>query len=200
MMLSKKDVLATLTTGLTTGLIAWRVLAYLGTEVVAGVLPTFSLVGIIPVLWLIGVEIGYILGRWIAFFNQFGRFAAVGFTNAAVDFGVLYLFIAYSNITAGVYFTVFKTVSFIVALIHSYFWNRTWSFDQKIDANGKEFIHFTIVAVASLIVNVTIASLVANAPHLGTADKVWAGIAAIVGSAASLFLSFAGYKLIVFKR
>jgi len=199
-MLSKKDVLATLTTGLTTGLIAWRVLAYLGTEVVAGVLPTFSLVGIIPVLWLIGVEIGYILGRWIAFFNQFGRFAAVGFTNAAVDFGVLYLFIAYSNITAGVYFTVFKTVSFIVALIHSYFWNRTWSFDQKIDANGKEFIHFTIVAVASLIVNVTIASLVANAPHLGTADKVWAGIAAIVGSAASLFLSFAGYKLIVFKR
>lgn len=198
-MLSKKDTVSAIITGLTTGVIGWQVLSYLGTTSV-GMLPSYALIVVVPILWLIGVEVGYILGRWIAFFNQFGKFAAVGFTNAAVDFGVLYLFIAYSSITSGIYFAVFKSVSFLVALTHSYFWNRTWSFSQKDNANRKEFINFAVVAIAGLVLNVTIATLVANAPHVGVTDKAWAGIAAIVGSAASLIFSFVGLKLIVFKR
>lgn len=198
MTLSKKDIRNILITGLTTGIVAWRVFLFLGKTDIAG-LPVEFLVFVFPVLWALGVQFGYLLGQWMPFFNQFGRFAAIGFTNFAVDSGVLYLFIASFHATSGIYFTLFKTASFCVAIIHSYLWNRTWSFEQKQGVGGREFISFALVAGLSLLLNVSIATLVAGLSH-GVSNEIWAGVAAIAGSAAALVFSFIGFRLLVFKR
>src|SRR3989344_992981 len=86
---------------------------------------------VVPVLWILGVNLGYFLGRWVVFFNQFGKFAAVGFTNAAVDFGILNLLIAYYGIVSGLGFSLFKATSFVVAVAHSYLWNKFWVFSSE---------------------------------------------------------------------
>ncbi len=201
---SRTDDVFAIITGLTTGFIGWLILAYLGIARVAGI-PAVALVFVIPCLWVAGVRLGYLLGRWLPFFNQFGKFTAVGFANAAVDFGVLYAFIAYSDIAQGFYYTIFKTVSFFVALLHSYFWNSTWTFANGDETrwNGREFLTFAYVAFMALLVNVGVASLVVNyieGSYFGFTPRAWAGIGAVVGSASALIFSFLGFKFVVFKK
>ena len=222
MKFTKKDLLFSIITGLTTGVIAWRILNFLGvsefhfgaSKVVCGIVqPCFTiysysiswfwLVIIVPILWIVGVNLGYFLGRWMNFFNQFGKYAAVGFTNAAVDFGILNLLIAWTGIAGGVYYTLFKISSVAVAVIHSYIWNRFWVFQSTDNQNRRaEFAKFLGVNIVAILVNVGVASFVVNFinPLFGLDAKVWANIGAVAGSAVALTLTFVGLKLAVFKQ
>lgn len=199
--LSRNDVRSAIITGLTTGIIAWQLVAFLLPVIPFGLNPA-SFVVLVPILWLVGVQLGYFLARYFAFFRRFGRFAAIGFTNAAVDFGVLFLLIGLTEHNTGFYFSLFKGVSFVVASIHSYYWNKFWAFDAgKSEGGVGEAAKFFAVAGVSVAVNVLAASLVVAVGPLGgiTPDQ-WALVAAVVGSAVALVFSFVGYKLYVFHK
>jgi putative flippase GtrA len=198
-LLSKFDIRSALITGLTTGVVLWRVMLFLGHATIMGV-PTGLFALIVPVLWLAGVQLGYFLGMWMQGFIQFGRFVAIGFANAAVDFGVLYLLIAATGLAAGIAYSAFKTISFSVATFHSYYWNKHWTFESSRSRDGKEFLSFLFVAVGSLLVNVAIASAVLGLRPDGITPASWAGIAAIAGSGVALIFSFLGFRMFVFKR
>ncbi|MDP2647955.1 MAG: GtrA family protein [Candidatus Yanofskybacteria bacterium] len=197
---TSRDLLSSLITGLTTGIIAWRILEYL--DVYQFGFSSAWLVLITPLLWIVGVNLGYYLGRHIDFFTRFGRFAAIGFTNAAVDFGALYGFIAIFGEARGLTFSLYKAVAFGIAVIHSYFWNKYWTFDAgQSPTSSKQFVSFVAVALVSLLVNVGIATLVyESAVATGSDPKIWAGISAVAGSAAALVFSYLGFKILVFKK
>ena len=199
---TRRDVSAAVITGLTTGIIGWQVFEFLGRTLPLGV-PSWFLVPVVPVLWVAGVQLGYVLGRVMGFFNQFGKFAAIGFTNFAVDLGVLYVLIGATGYDAGAWYSVFKTGSFLVAMLHSYGWNKFWAFSASSShGGGREFASFVAVSVLSLLVNVSVASLVVNVvpPLSGLDTNTWAGIGAIAGSAIALAFSFIGFKVVVFRR
>lgn len=201
-MFTKKDLISAVITGVTTGLIAWQVLLFLGTGQIYG-FSTVWLIVVVPLAWIIGVEFGYFLGRRISFFNQFGKFVAVGFTNAAVDFGILNLQISLTGIESGWHYPLFKSVSFVVAVIHSYAWNKFWVFDAASTSGGRsEFFKFIMVNLVAILFNVGIASFVVNYidPMGGLDARVWANIGAVVGSACAIFLTFVGTRLFVFKK
>jgi putative flippase GtrA len=203
-MFTRKDLLSTLVTGFTAGIIAWQVLNFIEA-------PSFGLPGphphslfviIIPILWIVGVKLGYFLSRWIPPFAQFGKFAAIGFTNFAVDTGVLNLFIAITGIAAGWEFSVFKSISFLAGVIHSYIWNRFWAFESSSQDRRQEFIKFFSVAVVAILINVGVASFVVNGldPAFGLDEKAWANVGSVVGSGVALIFSFVGFRLVVFKK
>lgn len=199
---TKKDLYFSIATGFITGFIAWRILVFLELPEFAGLSYAWLAV-LIPVLWILGVNLGYFLGQWLPFFNQFGKFAAVGFTNAAVDFGVLNLLIAYSSVASGGLFSLFKAISFITALLHSYFWNKFWVFEAgESGGGGAEFTKFSTVTVIALLVNVGTASFVVNVvgPLFGLSENIWANVGAVAGSALGLLVNFIGLKLVVFKK
>lgn len=195
-----KDLVSSAVTGFTTGFIGWKILEYLDVPPFLG-WDWSVLVFATPVLWFLGVNLGYFLGRWIPFFDQFGKFAAVGFANAAVDFGVLNLLMSSTGIVGGWMYSVFKAVSFICAMFHSYFWNRTWVFEGAYHERG-EFLKFASVTIASLIINVLTASAVVHFSNgaFGIDEKIWANIGAVAGSAFGLISNFLGLKFAVFKR
>ena len=211
-MYTKRDLLFSIVTGFYTGFIAWQIFEFLEVPLFRGI--SFAwLVVFVPVLWILGVNLGYFLGRWFSFFNQFGKFAAIGFTNAAVDFGILNLLIFYFGIAAGVWFSVFKGISFITAAVHSYFWNKYWTFEAgNTPVTRKEFTKFFAVTIFALLVNVGIASFVFqfvghqgiipgfSTPRFGLTSEAWANIGAVAGSAAALIVSFIGFKTAVFKK
>lgn len=209
MKFTKKDFYFSIATGLITGFSAWRIFEYLEVFKYGGYSFAWFLV-IVPVLWILGVNLGYFLGKWFGFFNQFGKFSAIGFTNAAVDFGVLNLLIANTDISSGGWYAVFKATSFMVAIIPSYFWNKYWTFSSGSgpstssgsSSGGFEFAKFMSVAIVSIFINTGTASLVVNYinPLGGLNVQIWANVGAVAGSAVALIFSFVGFKVAVFKK
>jgi len=202
MKFSRKDLLFSVITGFTTGVIAWRILIFLGKPELWGVSTTWLLI-IIPILWIIGVNLGYFLGRWMPFFNQFGKFTAIGFTNFSVYAGVLNLLIAFTGITAGIWYSVFAAIAFTMGSVHSYIWNKYWVFESGVSGGGtSELGKFVSVAVVAGLLNVSTASFVVNIinPLFGISPEGWANVGGIIGSAAALIFSFIGFKFLVFKK
>lgn len=207
MKFTKKDFYFSVITGCITGFSAWRIFEYLAVTEFRGYSFAWFLL-VVPVLWILGVNLGCFLGRWLKFFNQFGKFSAIGFTNAAVDFGVLNLLIANTEISAGGWYSVFKAISFMSAIVPSYFWNKYWAFSAEGGAvSGGEgtsfqFAKFISVAVVSIFINTGIASMVVNYinPLGGLNPEVWANVGAVAGSAVALIFSFVGFKVAVFKK
>ena len=201
-MFTRKDLYFSIITGLITGFIAWQVFIFLELPELFNVQWSLLIV-IVPILWILGVNLGYFLGRWFLFFNQFGKFAAVGFTNAAVYFGILNVLIAWSDINKGVWYSVFVAIAFIIGTTHSYFWNKFWVF-EAVDRgiSGQEFGKFLVVSVIAGLVNVGAASGLVNfiEPLFGLTSDQWANIGGVAGSAIALAVSFVGFKLAVFKK
>ena len=199
---SKKDLYFSLITGLTTGFIAWQIFVFLELPEFAGVSYSWLII-LIPILWFLGINLGYFLGQWLAFFNQFGKFAAVGLTNAAVYFAILNILISQSGINKGIWYSVFVVLAFTIATVHSYFWNKFWVFETAGNGAGKqEFGKFFGVSIVAGLINVGIASGVVNfvVPLWGLTPNQWANIGGIVGSAVALMASFTGFKLAVFNK
>ena len=157
---------------------------------------------VIPVLCTAGIYIAHKIGKnWLTV-RQFSKYALVGFSNLTIDFGVLNILIYLTDRDRGVYFTVFKAVSFSFALINSYLWNKFWSFENRdVSRAGRQFITFVTVALGGLLINVVIASYIVNTIHVDSvSSKIWANIGAIISGFAVIAWNFTGYKFIVFRK
>jgi len=134
--------------------------------------------------------------------KQAMKFILVGILNTLIDLGVLNLLIWLSGIAAGPFYSVFKGISFVAAVINSYLLNKFWTFRKKETGGVKrEFSQFFIVSVIGFGINVGVASLVVNVigPQFGISVKLWANIGAVCATFVSMIWNFLGYKFIVFK-
>lgn len=200
-MYTRKDNLFAIGTGVIAGVIGWRLALFLELPTLYG-LSFFWLIILFPLLWITVLRISAVLARFNSSIPQFTRFAVIGFTNAFVDFGYLNIFIAFTGIEQGIWFSVFKGSSFIVANISSYLLNKYWVFESGSSmSHGTEYSKFFGVSLIALGVNVLAASIVVNGfdPISGLSPTVWATAGAVVGSATALIVNFFGYKYFVFK-
>jgi len=151
-----------------------------------------------PILSVVGLWICWQLSRVRPFFFQLGKFGLIGGVNTAVDLAILNLLIIATGVSAGVMYAVFKGLSFLVAVINSYWWNKLWAFK----ARQGDFVQFLIISVIGAFINVGVASLVVNAIPAPEAfsGRSWGTIGALVAVAASMIWNFIGYKKFVFKN
>tara|TARA_B100001971_G_C18116510_1_gene497115 strand:- start:109 stop:705 length:597 start_codon:yes stop_codon:yes gene_type:complete len=198
--MSKRDKVASLLSGF---LIATLLLA-----VAANIGITFpylwTIVFIFPVLTFTGIYIASTIGKKIPVIFQLSKFLLIGLLNTLVDLGILNLLIFTSGITAGVWFPVFKGLSFLGAVFNSYYWNRAWTFKAKslLDTDAEQLAKFLIVSGIGLTINIAIASIIVNVigPQFGISEKLWANGAALTAAAIVFTWNFMGYKLVVFKK
>jgi putative flippase GtrA len=170
-------------------------------------------------IFLIGTPLGlvicHIISRKISVIWQLAKFSVTGVLNVLVDFTVLivliFLFRNYLNVNPSdillgtgiiiTFYSLFKAVSFIVANVNSYFWNKYWTFEETRDKKSG-FLQFFIVSIIGFVVNVVIASLIFNV--FSSVEKIsseqWALIGAAAGTVVGLIWNFLGYKFIVFKK
>ena len=157
---------------------------------------------VIPFLCTFGIYIAHKIGKnWLTV-RQFSKYALVGLSNLTIDFGVLNILIYVTDRDRGIYFTIFKAISFSFALINSYLWNKFWSFENRgVSRAGKQFITFVTVALGGLVINVVIASYIVNSIQVDfVSSRIWANIGAIISGFAVIAWNFTGYKFIVFKN
>ncbi len=134
-------------------------------------------------------------------FGELGRFGLVGGINTLVDLGVFNLLIFFSGQNIERHYTLFKALSFTVAVVNSFILNKFFVFRSKETAASKIF-PFLIVSLGGLALNSLFASFIfhqLNAAY-GQADvKFHANVAAIISTGVVMVWNFLGYKKIVFK-
>ena len=186
--------------------------------IVAGILllPTLNNLGVklnlsTAILAVIGLTLftpfGYLTAYWLSsrlsWIMQFVKFGISGGLSAMVDFGVLNLLIYLFGISAGIWYSVFKSISFLFGVTNSYLWNKYWTFKTNNDGQSSgEPVKFFLLSVISFVINVGIASFIVNvvgAPA-GIEAKLWANVGAALAAIIVLFWNFIWMKFIVFKR
>ncbi len=139
--------------------------------------------------------------------TEFMRFIAIGGMNTGVDFIILNTLIAVFGLgNDPIYFALFKIVSFSVAVINSFFWNKKWVFKHSTETGKNtvsEISPFLSVSLLSLLFNLGIATAVYNAgltlfPDLSVV--ILANLGAAAGTGLSFIFNFIGYKFFVFKK
>ncbi|MEK7078284.1 MAG: GtrA family protein [Patescibacteria group bacterium] len=151
-----------------------------------------------PILSLVGIYVFYRISLvWRPFIFQFGKFFVVGGLNTFMDLGILNFLILITDITVGVWFSVFKAISFIITVVNSFFWNKYWTFQKS----GNFFLFFLVVS-GSFLLNVGIASVMVNiiGHPANISPKLWDNIAALSSLVLVLTWNFLGMKYIVFKK
>lgn len=200
--MAKKDILSSIIIGF---LIALSLIP-ISKNVAELQVPYSSLVLVaFPLLALLGIFIASVLGKFIPVLFQLAKFLLVGALNTFVDLGVLNTLIGLTGIATSAGYSVFKGISFTLAVINSYFWNRQWTFGAQRKEIGREFLQFFLVSAVGFLLNVGSASLIVNlvAPRFGfsgISENLWANIGAVAAAFVSLAWNFAGYKVFVFKK
>lgn len=211
--ITQRDYKFAISAGSLIGLLLLPVLSTASPELYAKFWPA-----IVPFFLLatpIGLRIAFFIGQKIAIVYQVAKFGLIGVLNTLVDLGVLafitllfgsYFQIKSTDILIGTitFYSIYKSISFIIANISSYFWNKYWTFDQgKKKQSKSEFIQFFAVSIVGFLINVFVATFVFKVV-IGSLINLTDGqiglIGAAFGSIAGLAWNFIGYKLWVFKK
>ena len=156
-----------------------------------------------PLMFLFGIAVGKIFSKIAAVFYQIVKFLEIGVLNTFVDMGILNLLVSMSGVTSGISLGFFNTISFSLAVINSYFWNKLWTFSKENSANaGKEFISFIIVSAIGWAINTSIVVLGTTylAANNSFSAGAWVNIMKLAATFVAMAWNFIGYKFIVFKK
>lgn len=121
------------------------------------------------------------------------RFAIVGGTNTAIDFGILFLLHS-----VGVNKYVANIISTSIAFIFSFFANRTFTFKSKGSAK-KQFIPFLVVTLIGLWVLQPAVIWLVSVLLQNMNETLALFIAKLVATIASLVWNYLFYSRVVFK-
>lgn len=85
---------------------------------------------------------------------QFIRFVGIGSLNTGIAFAVFNFFTFYFDIFTGFTVGSFTVVAFLIAVSHSYFWNRYLVFGQSRDREslGRELSKFVTAGIIGVII------------------------------------------------
>ncbi len=198
---TKKDLKISLLVGIIAGILLLPILPNLSLNLSL----TKRLLGalVLALFTPFGYLVAYWLSRWFPVMVQFVKFGIIGGLNSLIYLGVLNLLISATKIAAGLYYSLFVSMAFIVAVINSYIWNKHWVFKAGGSGGGKgEFIKFFLVNLVGFGINVGAASLIVNVVGVpaGIPEALWANIGAVSAVFLTLFWNFIGLKLIVFQK
>ena len=148
------------------------------------------------------LTVAYFLSKILPVLYQFAKFGAVGVLNSFIDFGILNLLIFLFSIRSGLWFSIFKAISFLCATTNSYFWNKYWTFESSNKPKVSEAAKFYTIAIIGGFLNVSVASLIFSGIHRPEYIPVnlWANVAALGGILSAFIWNFLGYKFVVFKK
>jgi len=158
---------------------------------------------VFPILAPLGLWIADLIGKKFLFVFQLAKFLLIGVLATIFDLGTLSLFIAWSGISSGLSYDLFKGTSFVIATILKYIPDKFWAFKKSKTMNvKKEFGQFFAVTLIGFFINVGIAHFIVNVmgPQFGLPSALWGNLGGIAAVIAVFAWNFVGYKFIVFKK
>lgn len=196
--MNSRNLLLSLLAAVLTAIFLPPTLQQKGVFVIASV-PTYYIYIGYTLIAISGMIVMNFLGKKIPILWQLAKFGLVGVLNTAIDFGILNYLSVFAGVTSGVGLIPIKAVSFSIALVNSYFWNKGWVFEGKKKANP---VSFAIVSALGIVINVGtvyVLTTAIGAPG-NMSPSLWLNIANVGATALSMVWNYLGYKLVVFKK
>ena len=134
------------------------------------------------------------------FSSEFLRFCIVGFSNMAIDLGILNVLSYATGIYAGLGVVFLNIASFTVAVTNSYFWNKRWTFRHGSGMGAGEFSKFAAVNICGVVLNSGAVYIVTTfvGPLGGLHPQLWLNIAKGIALPLSTAWNFFGTKFLIF--
>ena len=169
-----------------------------------------------PLLCAFCLYLAFLMNKVLGFIYQIAKFVLVGGLNTLMDWGVLAFLMYFFDKSLDVqeddriikvfglaltFYVLFKSISFVVATVNSYLWNKFWTFTRKTkETSTKEFMQFMIITILGFLINVGVATgIFANVEPIGSLNsEQWGMLAAVIATMFSMVWNFLGYKFIVF--
>ena len=191
--MKKKDYALSIIAGILTAVFIFPVLR----NIEIGIKYYKFLFFIIPLAWVAVIFVSRFLKiKWI---KQFAKFGIVGFLNTSLDFGVLNILSLKYGIYSGVRVAGINPLSFIVALVNSFFWNKYWTFEEKTAPEAKEAVKFFLVAAIGVLINTSIVFMFTKYfPVNGLTEAQVLNLGKALATGFSLIWNFLGMKIFVF--
>lgn len=182
-------------------------LAFFTVPIIRNVIdPTFLKVIYFPlyfVIWVLAANVGLliagIISEKIPVFLQISKFVAVGVFNTFLDWGIVNGLIFLLDMHGSREFVIFKTLSFLIANVASFFWNKSWTFQVSDESSSKDYIQFLVVSAIGLLINVGVAYLTKEMKPELISEGLWTQVSLLMATVFSMVWNFLGYKFIVFK-
>ncbi len=159
-----------------------------------------GIIVVFPLLVLLGIWFSGVLARTVKpFFLQFGKFAAVGFLSAAIDFFVLNLMSYVTGITAGLIIGWINAPGFLLGTLNAYLFNKLWVFGHEGGIFNRLPIFFAVTLIGLFLNSVTVI-LLTTYVHLPeyVPAIVSLNLAKIVATVVAMVWNFNGYKFLAF--
>ncbi|WP_186578501.1 GtrA family protein [Aquibacillus kalidii] len=90
------------------------------------------------------------LKRYKNGFIEFGKYSVIGIVCAVLDIGILNGILYFYPTNDTVLLTTYNSLSYMVAILNSYYWNSKYTF--KIKKSKKQFAVFVVQAFVSLLI------------------------------------------------
>lgn len=134
-------------------------------------------------------------------FYRLMRFAVVGAFNTILDLTILNLLVYLFIVNDPLVFSICKGVSFIIAVVNSFFMNKYFTFNKKITSK-KDFYMFFVISIIGLFINILISSimfyLLGLYPNIISIHFI-ATISGIIGAMFTMIINYISYSYFVFK-
>jgi putative flippase GtrA len=156
-----------------------------------------------PILAVFGVFVSEIIGRKFLFVYQLAKFALIGAFFAVFDLIILNSLIAYFGIKKEeiLKYSIFVTISFIIATIFKYFANKYWAFEKlEKERMEKEFGIFFLITLISGLIQMGVASISFKFLVSAISPLLAGNLGKIFGIVVASLWNFLGYKFLVFKK
>lgn len=122
--------------------------------------------------------------------KQFLKFCIVGTVGTAIDFSLLYLLVEFAH----VWYLLAATISFIVAVINNYIFNKFWTFKDRDKDFLRQFGRFLVVSIIGLGLNVLILYVLVEFAGM------WYILAKVLATGVVLIWNFFANKYWTFKK
>ncbi|MCJ7519689.1 MAG: GtrA family protein [Anaerolineaceae bacterium] len=91
--------------------------------------------------------------------KRFFRFAVVGVSGTIVDFSIFNIL----SVAIGLQIITSSIVSFIVAVVNNFIWNRNWTYpESKNRSLSEQLLKFSIVSILGLLIRTPLFALIEN--------------------------------------
>jgi putative flippase GtrA len=82
--------------------------------------------------------------------KRFSKFSIVGLSNAAIDIGVLNLFLWLEPTREVTQLVIYNGVALVLANLNSYLWNTMWTFRGRADHNSRQIVLFGLQVLVNI--------------------------------------------------